>query len=655
MTRDCATLFRHENDRALMRPSRALTSWYLLVAMTTLLSRPVTSSPPPVAVRKPPLGFNTWNHFHMQPSEEVMVATAMNFTTLGLRDAGYIYINSDDGWLYRERSPSGDLVPMAEQFPNGMAALADKLHGMGFHFGIYACASEYTCGSRAGSLYHERHDAKLLASWGVDYLKFDDCGEMNMASYAKFSVMRDAIAETGRPMVYSFEPYTGVPKMWVGAVGNSWRTGPDATPDYGSIIGNAFTNNLYATVSGPGHFNDADMMEIGNGNPGLTLAEARTQMSLWCLMKSPLLIGASLQNIAKPYLDILLNKELIAWNQDDLGIQGYLRASSPYADGSDVGAQPSPRAAAVLAVAHNRLAALSTLSTSSTSSNSHPLSSSLVKDESHGDPFPWVTYCAHGPNPIPSAQVLTLKKSRDQSRVAGAADTMVQQGRMCLTAPKRQASGDVTMQPCDDSAEQLWDAGDVAVTLSHIKTEAGLCLSSNGTYLKVLPCIAKPPNCSSLWNHNSSINGIDCTDDVRNSQFWYLNALGQLISTYVKGMGTQHHPEIVFYDPDDPFCVATAPAPKPDPPALPPNVNTSLPLQVWAGPLVNGSVGVVLMNTGNQSATITATWKDVGLPHGSTVVVRDVWLHKDLHTAYDSVSAVVAPHDVAALLLTPIK
>jgi hypothetical protein len=203
------------------------------------------------------MGFNTWNHFHMNPNETIFLETAESFAKLGLQDAGYIFLNSDDGWLSPNRSAAGDLVAMPAQFPSGIAALTRKLHDLGFLFGIYGCASETTCGSRMGSLYHESRDAKQYSRMGVDYLKFDDCGEMNLASYAKFSVMRDAIAQTGRPMVYSFEPYTGS-RIWLGTVGNSWRTGPDATPHYSSILGNAFVNNLAANLAGPGHFNDAD-------------------------------------------------------------------------------------------------------------------------------------------------------------------------------------------------------------------------------------------------------------------------------------------------------------------------------------------------------------------------------------------------------------
>ena len=249
--------------------------------------------------------------FHMNPNETIFLETAQTFIQSGLRDAGYNFLNSDDGWLSPNRSATGALVAMPAQFPSGLSALTQKLHALGFHFGIYGCASETTCGSRAGSLYREAKDAQQYASWGVSYLKFDDCGEMNLASYAKFSVMRDAIARTGRPMVYSFEPYTGgLQTPWLGSVGNSWRTGPDARPHYSSVIGNAFVNNMAASLAGPGHFNDADMLEIGNGD--ITLAEARTQFSLWCLMKSPLLIGADMQTIAMPFLQIMKNKELIA-------------------------------------------------------------------------------------------------------------------------------------------------------------------------------------------------------------------------------------------------------------------------------------------------------------------------------------------------------
>ena len=150
------------------------------------------------------------------------------------------------------------------------------------------------------------------------------------------------------------------------------------------------------------------------------------------------------------------------------------------------------------------------------------------------------------------------------------------------------------------------------------------------------------------------VDGIDCTDDLRNRQLWYRSRNGQLISTYIKGKGTEHHPEIVFYDPDDPFCLATAQAPRPSQPKLPPVVNFSLPLQVWAAELTNQSIAVVLMNTGAHSATITANWTQLGISTSLSMTVRDMFAHKDLGVATASVHAVVGSHDVAALLLSPV-
>lgn len=638
-------------------------------------------------VRRPPLGFNTWNHFHMHPTEAVILETAANFTSMGLRDAGYLFINTDDGWLSRNRSSvTGSLVPMPDQFPSGIPALTDKLHGMGFRFGIYACASEYTCGSRAGSLFNERRDAETFARWGVDYIKFDDCGEMNLASYAKFNVMRDALKAAGRPMVYSFEPYTGTPKRWVPTVGNAWRTGPDALPTYASIIGNAFVNNMFVNVAGPGHFNDADMMvrrscvlarsrqlkqisllllpavewslqEIGNGNPGLSVAEARTQMALWCLMKSPLLIGASLQQITQPYLQILLNKELIAWNQDSMGLQGYLRASATYSDGDARGALPSRDATIMLS--HISAAMQSTNKFSGSSFQDLDSVAAEARgvawtrrNSLRGSAFRWVTYCAFATDQdaIPSAQRFTFTSQRRSALAT------IHQGHNCLTAPAGAGGGAAIMAICNGSSTQLWHAEHAATTLSPITTGiAGLCLASDGLELLVEPCIKRPQNCSSLWNHNSATDGIDCTDDVRSRQFWYLNAEGQLTSAFIKGKGTQHHPEIVFYDPDDPLCVATAAFPKPSTPDLPPVVNYTLPLQVWAGELSGGAMAVVLMNTGARGANINASWRHLGLATNATMAVRNVYTGAEHGTFTGSVGALVGPHDVAALTLTPIQ
>ena len=379
------------------------------------------------------------------------------------------------------------------------------------------------------------------------------------------------------------------------------------------------------------------MQEIGNGNPGLSLAEARTQMALWCLMKSPLLIGASLQQITQPYLHILLNKELIAWNQDSAGVQGYLRASAAYPDGDTRG----------VLLSKDATIALSHISTAMRSTNG----SSGTGLQAFGSvaAFRWVTYCAFATDqdPIPSTQRFTFEPQQ------GSALAMIRHGHSCLTAPGGAGGGEVTVTTCNGSSTQLWNAGRAAMTLSPIKTTTGLCLASDGQELLAEPCIERPKNCSSLWNHNSANDGIDCTDDIRSRQFWYLNAEGQLTSAFIKGKGTQHHPEIVFYDPDDPFCVATAPFPKPSAPKLPPVVNHSLPLQVWAGELSGGALAVVLVNTGVRGANITASWHQLGLATNATMAVRDVYAGVEHGSSSGFFSVLVGSHDVAALTLTP--
>jgi hypothetical protein len=332
--------------------------------------------------------------------------------------------------------------------------------------------------------------------WGVDYLKFDDCGEMNLASYAKFSVMRDAIARTGRPMVYSFEPYTGgLQTPWLGTVGNSWRTGPDARPNYASVIGNAFVNNMAASLAGPGKFNDADMLEIGNGQ--ITVAEARTQFSLWCLMKSPLLIGANMQTIAAPFVEIMKNAELIGVNQDIAGIQGTLRAAFAYADGDARGGEPSAAAAAILNAATGRAAAAAAAAIA-VGDDDDEASGSLPQV---GSPFNCITYCEFAPN-ITAHQTWTLN-----SLATGG--VTIQQSSTCLVATK--GGGPVSVAPCDSSsAAQAWSAESVNTTIAQITPagDATLCLtvmdvdaggedSPNSTALTTVTCVPKPHNCAS--------------------------------------------------------------------------------------------------------------------------------------------------------------
>ena len=274
-------------------------------------------------------------------SAELLAQTADRIQALGLADAGYRYINSDDCWASLGRDNHTGRIRSAF-FPDsndggdaGMRNLSRYIHGKNLLFGLYGAASEVTCAKREGNLYHEMIDAQTLADWGVDYFKYDACGEDNLQAYAKFQVMRDALNATGRAIVYSFEPHGSSPYdpvVWPRQTGNSWRTGHDIRAGFGAILAAAHEANAWAHAGGPGGWPDADMLEVGN--PGLSVVESRSHFALWCLIKSPLLIGCDLATINASFLEILTNRELIALSQDPLGQPGWLRNTTAGPDPS---------------------------------------------------------------------------------------------------------------------------------------------------------------------------------------------------------------------------------------------------------------------------------------------------------------------------------
>ena len=340
------------------------------------LARPAASAaaiiaapPPPPMFKPPPLGFSSWNKFGMGITVPVLLEVADAFASSGLQAAGYLYLCTDDGWMNLNRSATTGLQVPTESYTNGTAfptlrSVADALHARAFKFGIYTAAGSTTCGVRAGSLYNERLDAEHYARSGVDYIKYDGCGEANLQHFLKDSAAYDAVVaaysntERGAIDYFSYHPWkTYAPEAihempWVNTVGHLWRTTEDIRPDFEAIMANAHGNDRWAVHQKPGHYADADMLEIGNG--GLTLAEQRTHFALWCLMKSPLLIGADPRALSKESLAILTNSFLIAVNQDALGVQGTLvRSSAAAGPGDGVAAQrlDDPAAAAAAAAA----------------------------------------------------------------------------------------------------------------------------------------------------------------------------------------------------------------------------------------------------------------------------------------------------------------
>ncbi|KAL0401100.1 UNVERIFIED_CONTAM: Alpha-galactosidase 3 [Sesamum latifolium] len=265
--------------------------------------------------------WNSWNFFACDISEDVIKETADALVSTGLAKLGYNYVNIDDCWSEPQRDSKGQLVPDPQTFPSGIKALADYVHSKGLKLGIYSDAGAFTCQVRPGSLFHESDDAKLFASWGVDYLKYDNCFNLGIDPETRYPPMRDALNATGRTIFYSLCEW-GVhdPALWAGKVGNSWRTTDDINDSWASMTTIADLNDKWAAFAGPGGWNDPDMLEVGNG--GMSYHEYRAHFSIWALMKAPLLIGCDVRNMTQETFEIISNEEVIAVNQDPLGVQG---------------------------------------------------------------------------------------------------------------------------------------------------------------------------------------------------------------------------------------------------------------------------------------------------------------------------------------------
>jgi len=276
----------------------------------------------------PPMGWNSWNKFGCNVSEDLIRQMADAMVKSGMKDAGYQYVVIDDCWQV-ERDQSGNIVADAKRFPAGIKALADYVHSRGLKFGIYSDAGSMTCAKRPGSLGHEYQDALQYAAWGVDYLKYDWCNTTTQDAKAAYALIRNALNATGRPIVLSMcEWGTAKPWLWGKEVGgNLWRTTGDISDMWQSkdkrhlgMLDILDLQDGLQSYAGPGHWNDPDMLEVGNG--GMTTDEYRAHFSLWAILAAPLLAGNDLRDMKPEIHDILTNKEVIAVNQDPMGRQG---------------------------------------------------------------------------------------------------------------------------------------------------------------------------------------------------------------------------------------------------------------------------------------------------------------------------------------------
>jgi alpha-galactosidase len=307
-------------------------NWKLCWTMALLSPMGLIAQNVPTAAT-PPMGWNSWNHFAGKVTDADVRAAADALVSSGMRDAGYVYVNIDDTWEGK-RDAQG-VIHTNEKFPD-MKALADYVHSKGLKLGIYSSPGPKTCAGYEGSYGHEEQDAQTYADWGIDYLKYDLCSfggiiteqagdELDKAAArqrAAYEKMHLAIAKTGRHMVYSFCQY-GLYSVWAWAPetgGNLWRTTGDISDDWDrmSLIG--FEQAGLEKFAGPGHWNDPDMLEVGNG--GMNRSEYEVHMSLWAMLSAPLLAGNDLSKMTPETKAILMNRDVIAVDQDALGHQG---------------------------------------------------------------------------------------------------------------------------------------------------------------------------------------------------------------------------------------------------------------------------------------------------------------------------------------------
>jgi alpha-galactosidase len=362
----------------------------------------------PITAATPPMGWNSWNFFAGKVTDKDIRDTADLLVSTGMRDAGYVYVNIDDTWEGK-RDASGK-IQTNEKFPD-MKALADYVHSKGLKLGIYSSPGDETCAHFAGSLGHEQQDAQTYADWGIDYLKYDLCGfrkkmlaeapndlpRQNKMMRDAYELMHQAILKTGRPMVYSLCQY-GWDAVWdwgpsVGA--NLWRTTGDinATFDRMSLIGREQAG--LSKFAAPGHWNDPDMLEVGNGK--LTHDENVTHMTLWAMLAAPLLAGNNLTALTPDVTAILTNREVIAIDQDALGKQG----DRVYAEGPiEIWSKPL----------HDGSTALAILNFGDSPSDLRGISLHLVQAGVKGSPKARDIWAAKDLGPITDNQKFTIPK-----------------------------------------------------------------------------------------------------------------------------------------------------------------------------------------------------------------------------------------------------
>jgi alpha-galactosidase len=528
----------HGSARKLRRPLAAAVAALLMLSLLVLFgSTPRAHALDNGLARTPPMGFNDWNAFGCDVSEQLIEQTADYLVSSGLKDDGYTYVNIDDCWMTKNRDSAGNLVPDPAKFPDGISGTAAYVHAKGLKLGIYESAGTATCAGYPGSLDHEQQDANSFASWGVDYLKYDNCNNQGVPWEQRYDAMRDALANTGRPIVFSMCEW-GEDNVWTwgAGTGNLWRTTGDIQSNFSSMLSNFHTNVQLAQYAGPGAWNDPDMLEVGNG---MSFTEDRSEFSLWAEMAAPLIAGTDLRTATPATLSLYGNKSVIAVDQDSLGKQGTEVSST---GGLDVLTKPlsngdvsvalfnensstatiSTTAAAVQAPSSSSYK-LTNLWTNAVSTSSGAISASVPghgtvmfrvspgSGTTVGSTHPLLGASSHRcldaydneTTPGTKIEIWDCEGTSNQAvTFTSAGELRLYGGTQCLDAYDNQTSPGtkVELWSCDGGANQKWQLNpDGTVT----GTQSGLCLdvtggdqpagNANGTALE-------------LWNCNGGAN-----------------------------------------------------------------------------------------------------------------------------------------------------
>eukprot|EP00041_Stephanoeca_diplocostata_P023777 m.591613 g.591613 ORF g.591613 m.591613 type:complete len:604 (+) comp22381_c0_seq4:1780-3591(+) len=592
----------------------------LLLVGIAAMSVPCAAIPNGVAIT-PPMGFNTY----MSPESGAigMMKIAKFFVDSGLKNSGYVYINSDEGWEGKERDNTTHRIVPNPDFGD-MKSFSDKLHQMGLKLGLYGAASGVTCGQNPGELYYEDIDAQTLADWGVDYIKSDNCASYALDSSVRFGAFRDALNRTGKALVYSIEPFSINPDPEQSVkVSNLWRIYVDIGRSYADVLNRADVCDKWAPLAGPGGWNDPDMIQI---RPGDTLGQSRTYFGLWAIMKSPLLLSCDITTFDAALLGIVNNTDVIAINQDSLGVQ-----------------------ARKLSVAGSTL----------------PWHVGLSSCSGRPDTFYSRAFNATGSND--NRQWTLLETTAGDASVYAIKNEATNR---CLTAEFNVTTGAsaVVLLPCAvTSAEQQWvfDKGVHTVTsITNVAAKLALAVSNSTLFAKVHDKDDFPVSdvaygdCGMLLV--TPYDQRDCTTrDCQNydpSQMWYYSASDGLLrqSTYTASVNhradgdgrgytlTQKVPTWQHH------CLAHVLSVD--------NLGTfSGDTEVWGGPLSDGDMVMAFVNRGPTDADITATFSMLEMPGisaSSSFTVKELWTGVDLGTKTAGFAFTVGATDMAIFRLS---